>query len=119
MKRTVPIIATVAAVHFALMYLTTMKTVDHNLSKSLAFFGAKPLDTPFTKSVSGVSAVLRQPVDSFLDLLPATEPKEETVDEEIFAWLCYALNSLLWGGLAYLTSYGFRYRRHQHPRDDG
>ena len=38
MKKAITIIAAVAAAHFALIYFTTMKTVDHNLGKSAHVF---------------------------------------------------------------------------------
>src|SRR5438309_226971 len=115
MKRTLTIIAAVAAVHFALMCLTTAETVGHNLGRSLTLFGAPPPpDTWFTQLVSHTSAVLRQPLDFFLSMLPAyAEPKEVTTTDEILGWLFYALNSILWGGIIYLAWYGFRDRFHR------
>ena len=60
------------------------------------------------------SAVLRQPLDFFLSILPAyAEPKEVTTTDEILGWLFYALNSILWGGIIYFAWYGFRYRFHR------
>ena len=103
MKRVVTIIAAVAAVHFALMYFTTAKTVDHNLSRSLAFFGTPPTDTWFTKLASRTSAVLRQPLDFVLAVLPATGPKDVTTIEQILFGIVYALNSILWGGVICLA----------------
>jgi len=99
MKRTLAIIAAIAVVHFALMYLTTDKTI-----------GTPPPEPWFTKLVSHTSAVLRQPIEFFLSLLPVTAPKDVPIAEEILGWLFYALNSILWGGLIYLVWHGFRLR---------
>ncbi len=110
MKRTLAIIAAIAVVHFALMYLTTDKTISDNLGRSLTFFGTPPPDTWFTQLVSHTSAVLRQPIEFFLSILPVTAPKDVPIAEEILGWLFYALNSILWGGFIYLVWYGFRHR---------
>jgi hypothetical protein len=112
MKKSITIIAGVAAAHFALMYFTTIKTVDHNLSRTFTFFGTPPPDTSFTKLVSSTSAVLRQPLDFFLDLAPRySEPKVDATTDQMLGWLLYALNSILWGVTICFIWYGFtRYR---------
>lgn len=118
MKRTFAIIAVVGAVHFALWYFTTVKTVGHNLDRAIGrnFGGIPPPDTWFTQLVSRTSGVLGQPLEFFLSFLPATAdtaPKEVTISEKILGWLFYALNSVLWGGLIYLVWYGFTHIFHR------
>ena len=114
-KRTLAIIAAIAAVHFALMFLATDKTISHNLGRSLTLFGTPPPDTWFTKLVSHTSAVLRQPMEFFLSILPVTAPKNVPIAEEILGWFFYALNSILWGGFIYVVWYGFRLRFQSPP----
>ena len=112
MKRVVTIIAAVTAVHFALMYFTTAKTVDHNLSRALTFFGTPPPDTWLTELASHTSAVLRQPLEFLpsIPILPATEPKEVTTTDRVIGWVFYSLNSILWGGMICLAWHRFRRR---------
>ena len=116
MKRVIVIIAALAAVHFAIMYFTTASTISHNLDRTFTLFGSPPANTPLTVLTSHTSAVLRQPLELFLSVLPSTGPKEETASDKFVFWILLVLNSTLWGATIYFFWYGFRKRfRRQQP----
>lgn len=109
MKRTVTILMAIAAGHFAIMYAATAVTVSHNLGRSFALSGSPPADTSLTRVASRTSAVFRQPLESFLDMLPARPaPREVTTVEAVLGWFLYALNTILWGGAVCLAWRGIR-----------
>lgn len=87
MKRVITIIAAIATVHFAVMYFTTASTISHNLGRSFTLFGRPPANTSLTVLTSHASAVLTQPLDFFLSILPTTEPKEVTTSDEFVCWI--------------------------------
>ena len=113
MKRVIIIIATIATVHFAIMYFTTASTISHNLDRTFTLIGSPPAKTPLTVLTSHTSAVLRQPLEFFLSVLPTTEPKEETASDKFGFWVLLVLNSILWGATIYFVGYGFRKRFHR------
>ncbi len=113
MKRVIVIIAAIAAVHFVIMYFTTASTISHNLDRTFTLIGSPPAKTPLTVLTSHTSAVLRQPLEFFLSVLPTTEPKEETASDKFGFWVLLVLNSILWGATIYFVGYGFRKRFHR------
>jgi len=104
MKRATLTIMSIAAVHFAIMYLATLITVSHSLSGAF-FFGPPPADTWATKLALQTSKTLRQPMEFLVSLLPGgveTEPEEIQPLEEALDLLLLGINSVLWAGVFYL-----------------
>jgi hypothetical protein len=112
MKRIIGVISIAAVIHFALMFFTTARTVDHNLSRT---FDMPRPNTWLTDVTLRASAVLRQPLEFFLDLFPRySEPKVDTTTDQMLGWLCHAINSILWGTVIGLSWYAYGSRFHGH-----